>query len=95
MVQAEIIIFVLARYTIVRHHINHPWKNNCNLFCIYSRVIKQALKTMWNVVIYHADEKKKSSLVSLVNKSQYCDTHSEDTIGNVQDTDYLSFVWSC
>ena len=34
-------------------------------------------------------------LVSVVNKSQYRDTHSEDTIGNVQDTDYLSFVWSC
>ena len=29
-----------------------------------------------------ADEKKKSSLVSVVNKSQYHDTHS-DTIGNV------------
>ena len=36
--------------------------------------------------------KKKKKLVSVVNKSQYCDTHSEDTIGNVQDTDYLSFV---
>ena len=34
-------------------------------------------------------------LVSVVNKSQYRDTHSEDTIGNVRDTDYLSFVWSC
>ena len=33
--------------------------------------------------------------VSVVNKSQYRDTHSEDTIGNVRDTDYLSFVWSC
>ena len=38
---------------------------------------------------------KKSSLVSVVNKSQYCDGHSEDTISNVQDTDYLFFVWSC
>ena len=28
-------------------------------------------------------------------KSQYHDTHSENTIGNVQDTDYLSFVSSC
>ena len=36
----------------------------------------------------------KSSFVSIVNKSQYHDTHSEDTIGNVQDTDYLFFVWS-
>ena len=36
-----------------------------------------------------------SFLVSVVNKSQYRDTHSEDTIGNVLDTDYLSFVWSC
>ena len=39
--------------------------------------------------------KKESSLVSVVNKSRYCDTHSEDTIGNMQDTDYLFFVWSC
>ena len=39
-------------------------------------------------------EKKKSSLVSVVNKLQYRDTHSEDTIGNVRDTEYLSFVWS-
>ena len=38
--------------------------------------------------------KKDSFLVSVVNKSQYRDTHSEDTIGNVRDTDYLSFVWS-
>ena len=37
-------------------------------------------------------KKKKRSFVSVVNKSQYCDTHSEDIIGNVQDTDYLSFV---
>ena len=37
---------------------------------------------------------KKSSLVSIMNKSQYRDTHSEDTIGNLWDTDYLSFVWS-
>ena len=36
-----------------------------------------------------------SFFVSVVNKSQYRDTHSEDTISNVQDTDYLSFVWSC
>ena len=28
-------------------------------------------------------------------KSQYHDTHSENTIGNVRDTDYLSFVSSC
>ena len=39
--------------------------------------------------------KKDSFLVSIVNKSQYRDTHSEDTIGNMRDTDYLSFVWSC
>ena len=57
--------------------------------------MKQALKIRWNVVIYHTDQKKKSSLVSVVNKSQYCDTHLEDTIGNVRDTDYLSFVLSC
>ena len=43
----------------------------------------------------NADEKKDSFLVSVVNKSQYRDTHSEDTIGNVRDTHYLSFVWSC
>ena len=43
------------------------------------------------MVIYQADEKKKVFLVSIVNKSQYHDTHSEDTIGNVWDTDYLSF----
>ena len=30
-------------------------------------------------------KKKESSLVSVVNKSQYHNTHSEDTIGNVQD----------
>ena len=30
--------------------------------------------------------KKKIFLVSVVNKSQYLDTHSEDTIGNVRDT---------
>ena len=35
--------------------------------------------------------KKESSLVSVVNKSQYHDTHSEDTNSNVPDTDYLSF----
>ena len=35
--------------------------------------------------------KKESSLVSVVNKSQYHDTLSEDTISNVPDTDYLSF----
>ena len=57
------------------------------------------------MVIYKADKKRRKKekekkyvyfifLVSVVNKSQYCDTHSEDTIGNVQDTDYLSFVWS-
>ena len=40
-------------------------------------------------------KKKEVFLVSVVNKSQYRDTHSEDTIGNVRDTDYLSFVWSC
>ena len=35
-------------------------------------------------------------LVPVVNKSEYRDTHSEDTIDrNVRDTDYLSFVWSC
>ena len=39
--------------------------------------------------------KKRQFLVSAVNKSQYRDTHSEDTIGNVRDKDYLSFVWSC
>ena len=38
---------------------------------------------------------KKSFLVFVVNKSQYHDTHSEDTIGSVWDTDYVSFVWSC
>ena len=39
--------------------------------------------------------KKESSLVSVVNKSQYRDTYSKDTISNVQDTDYLFFfVWS-
>ena len=36
-------------------------------------------------------EKKESSLVSVVNKSQYRHTHSEDTIGNVRDADYLFF----
>ena len=25
---------MLACYTIVRHHVNHPWRNDCNLFCI-------------------------------------------------------------
>ena len=50
----------------------------------------------WNVVIYQADKNKnKSSLVSAVNRSHYLDTHSEDTIGNVRDTDYISFVWNC
>ena len=34
-----------------------------------------------------------SFLVSIVNKSQYRDTHSEDTISNMQDTDYLSFLF--
>ena len=28
-------------------------------------------------------KKEESSLVSVVNKSQYCDTHSDDTISNV------------
>ena len=37
-------------------------------------------------------KKKDSFLVSVVNKSQYHDTHSEDTIGNVRDTDYLSLI---
>ena len=40
-------------------------------------------------------KKKTFFLVSVVNKSQDRDTHSEDTIGNVRDTDYLPFVWSC
>ena len=40
-------------------------------------------------------KKRHFVVVSVVNKSQYHDTHSEDTIGNMQDTDYLSFVWSC
>ena len=44
------------------------------------------------MAIYQADEKKRSSLVSVVNMSRYHDTHSEDAIGNVQDTDYLFFV---
>ena len=38
---------------------------------------------------------KNSFLVSIVNKSQYRDPHSEDTVSNVQNTDYLFFVWSC
>ena len=33
--------------------------------------------------------KKDSFLVSVVNKSQYHDTLSEDTISNMRDTDYL------
>ena len=33
--------------------------------------------------------KKDSFLVSVVNKSQYHDTLSEDTISNMWDTDYL------
>ena len=33
-------------------YIPHPWRNDCNLFRIYSFVIKQALKIRWNVVIY-------------------------------------------
>ena len=98
MVQAEIII-VYARmlHTIVRHHVKHPWRNDCNLFRIYSFVIKQALKIRRNVVITKLMEKKKKDifLVSIVNKTQYRDTHSEDTAGNVQNTDYLFFVWSC
>ncbi len=40
-------------------------------------------------------EKKYKFLVSVVIMSQYRDTHSEDTIGNVRDTDYVHFVWSC
>ena len=40
-------------------------------------------------------EKKDIFLVPVVNKSQYRDTHTEDTIGNVRDTDYISFVRSC
>ena len=40
-------------------------------------------------------KRQKKALVSVVNKSQYRDTLSEDTIGNVRDTDYLFFVWSC
>ena len=48
-------------------------------------------------VIYFVstDERKTVFLLSIVNKSQYRGTHSEDTIGNMRDTDYLSFVWSC
>ena len=40
-------------------------------------------------------KKTTRSLISAVNKSQYRDTHSEDTTGNVRDDDYLSFVRSC
>ena len=48
------------------------------------------------MVFYQADKKKKkSSLVSFVNKLHYHDTYSDDIIANVQDTDYLFFVWSC
>ncbi len=40
---------------------NSPiWLYDCNLFHIYSHVIKQAWKIRWNVVIYQADEKKVS-----------------------------------
>ena len=84
---------IFARYTIVRHHVNHPRRNDCNLFHIYSFVIKQALKIRWNVVIYQVDEKE-SSLVSVVNKSQYCDIHTEDTVGNIWDTDNFLCVWN-
>ena len=66
-------------------------RSDCNLFGIHSHVIKQALERRWNVVIYQADEKKRSSLVSVVNKSWYHDTHPEETIGNVWDTDYVFF----
>ena len=56
---------------------------------------------MWLSTKLMKKEKKKKRffyffiLVSVVNKSQYRDTHSEDTIGNVRDTDYLFFDWSC
>ena len=38
---------------------------------------------------------KKASLVFVVKKSRYCDTHWEDTIDNMWDTDHSSFIWSC
>ena len=53
---------------------------------------------MWLSTKLMKKEKKKKRffyffiLVSVVNKSQYHDTHSEDTIGNVRDTDYLSLI---
>ena len=64
------------------------------IYFVSTLVIKQALKIRWNVVIYYADEKK-SFLVFVVYKSRYRDTHSEDTISNMWDIDYLFFVWSC
>ena len=36
-----------------------------------------------------------SSLVSVVNKLQFHDMHSEDTIGNEWDTDYLFYIRIC
>ena len=47
------------------------------------------------MVVYQADEKNKVFLVAVVNESRYRDTHTEDTIGNVRDTDYLFFLWIC
>ena len=38
-------------------------------------------------------QKKESSLVSVVNKLQYHDTHPEDSTGNKPDTDYIFSVF--
>ena len=55
--QATVTVTGLGLYCcVLRHHVNHPWRNDCNLFRIYSHVTKQALKIKGNVVIYQADK---------------------------------------
>ena len=50
---------MLARYAILRHQVNHPEEMTIYFSCIYSHVIKEALKN-----------KTKNTLASVVKKSQ-------------------------
>ena len=57
------------------------------LVLIYSHIINQAKNDKGSCGNVPSRGKKEFFLVSIMNKSQYCETHWEDTIDNVWDTD--------
>ena len=80
------------------HHFNTPHKPHLKKWLIYfvSTLISSNKHNFFflnNVKCGHLPSRwKKSSLVSVVNKLQYCDTHPEDSTGNKRDTDCLFCV---